>query len=291
MFSGFNLTITKDFFGDDFDRLCESAESYKKRNDLAKQYIRKIIRNESISASKISDEWFPQVKVDVFISHSSKDKELAYALAGWLLEKFGIVSFIDSLFWKYADDLLEEINNKYSDRRETLDDGIVYSHKKCLKASQHVNILLDAALHKLIDKTEAVFFLITENSVQVFNDLDKEICTTYSPWIFSEILCTQLVRKKPLLDYRSYELLSPIFEHAAADANIENRELKLSYEVSLSHLDELSEKILNKWQAMDKSKFYGYPLDGLYFLFENYSKELWDTRAFYKVDPSDFLLG
>lgn len=289
MFSGFNLTITKDFFGKDFGELCEYAESLKKNNDRAEQDIENIIRNESISASKISDEWFPQVKADVFISHSSKDKGLAYALAGWLYKKFKIVSFIDSLFWKYAYDLLEEINNEYSDKMEKPGGGIVYSHEKCLKASQHVDILLDAALHKLIDKTEAVFFLNTENSIQVFNDLDKEICTTYSPWIFSEMLCTQLVRRKSLCDYRRYEPFLLFFEHAGVNANIEKRDLNLSYDVSLSHLDELSEDILNKWNNMDKSKFCGYPLDGLYSFFENYSKELQDTRSFfackYSADP------
>lgn len=289
MFSGFNLTITKDFFGKDFGELCEYAESLKKNNDRAEQDIENIIRNESISASKISDEWFPQVKADVFISHSSKDKGLAYALAGWLYKKFKIVSFIDSLFWKYAYDLLEEINNEYSDKMEKPGGGIVYSHEKCLKASQHVDILLDAALHKLIDKTEAVFFLNTENSIQVFNDLDKKICTTYSPWIFSEMLCTQLVRRKSLCDYRRYEPFLLFFEHAGVNANIEKRDLNLSYDVSLSHLDELSEDILNKWNNMDKSKFCGYPLDGLYSFFENYSKELQDTRSFftckYSADP------
>ena len=251
--------------------------------------LKNIIRNESIYASKISDEWFPQVKADVFISHSSKDKGLAYALAGWLYKKFKIVSFIDSLFWKYAYDLLEEINNEYSDKMEKPGGGIVYSHEKCLKASQHVDILLDAALRKLIDKTEAVFFLNTENSVQVYDNFDKKICTTYSPWIFSEILCTQLVRKKPLCDYRNYKQFPMFFEHAGVNANIEKRDLNLSYDVSLSHLDELSEDILNKWNNMDKSKFCGYPLDGLYSFFENYSKELQDTRSFftckYSADP------
>lgn len=291
----FQSYYNRGFFGKDFGELCEYAESLKKNNDRAEKYIENIIRNESISASKISDEWFPQVKVDVFISHSSKDKGLAYALAGWLYKKFKIVSFIDSLFWKYAYDLLEEINNEYSDKMEKPGGGIVYSHEKCLKASQHVDILLDAALHKLIDKTEAVFFLNTENSIQVFNDLDKEICTTYSPWIFSEMLCTQLVRRKSLCDYRRYEPFLLFFEHAGVNANIEKRDLNLSYDVSLSHLDELSEDILNKWNNMDKSKFCGYPLDGLYSFFEDYSKELRDTISFfarkYNAEPSGFLLG
>lgn len=293
VFSGFNLTITKDFFGNDFGKLCTYAECYKNNNALAEEKIRKIIRSESISASQISDEWFPQVKVDVFISHSSKDKELAYALAGWLYKTFGLVSFIDSIFWDYAGNLLDDINYDFSRIQPQPDDGILYNYKKCCKASEHVNILLNAALHKLIDKTEAVFFLNTENSIQIFIDADEEISTTYSPWIFSEILCTQLVRKKPLCDYRSYKLISPIFEQAAGDIHIEKRDLNLSYEVSLSHLDELSEDTLYKWQYMDKSKFYGYPLDGLYYLSKNYRKELQDTREFfarkYKVYPSDFL--
>lgn len=248
MFSGFNLTITLEFFGSDFEELSTFNGLYNQEKAV-KSSIHELIRRNILKASQISREWFPEVDVDVFISHSHADKDLANALAGWLNKNFNIKAFVDSHFWSYAGDLLEEINDKFSNKRDDPNGGILYSHKKCIKASEHVNILLNAALHKMIDRTEAVFFLNTKNSIEVFNNYDQEIYSTYSPWIFSEILCTQLIRKKPLYEYRpKYRS----FKHADSDELLlEKSDFVMPYEVSLDHLEEISENELNKWRHMD----------------------------------------
>lgn len=292
LFSGFNLTITPEFFGSDFEELSSFKGLYKQEESV-KNSICGLIRKDSLTASQISNEWFPDVKVDVFISHSHADKNLANALAGWLYKFFRIKAFVDSHFWSYAGDLLKEINDQFSNKRDDPNGGILYSHKKCIKASEHVNILLNAALHKMIDRTEAVFFLNTKNSIEVFNNYDQEIYSTYSPWIFSEILCTQLIRKKPLYEYRpKYRS----FKHADSDELLlEKSDFVMPYEVSLDHLEEISENELNKWRHMDHSKFLGYPLDGLYSISKDYSRELRYTRETIAekngIDPSDFLFS
>lgn len=43
--------------------------------------------------------WFPQIKADVFISHSHSDEKLAIIFAGWLYNAFGLTAFIDSCVW------------------------------------------------------------------------------------------------------------------------------------------------------------------------------------------------
>ncbi len=57
----------------------------------------------------------------------------------------------------YSDDLLDEINNGYSDRQDKPTGGCIYNYKKCNIASNHVNAMLIIALHKMIDKAEVMF--------------------------------------------------------------------------------------------------------------------------------------
>ena len=64
--------------------------------------------------------WFPQIKADIFISHSHKDEDLALALAGWLKVSFGLTAFIDSCVWGYANDLLKMIDYKYCYQKKTI---------------------------------------------------------------------------------------------------------------------------------------------------------------------------
>lgn len=66
-----------------------------------------------LSAREITEDWFPTVEADVFISHSHDDKELVMALVGYL-ETVGVKVFLDFLAWEYIDDLLRDINNKYN---------------------------------------------------------------------------------------------------------------------------------------------------------------------------------
>lgn len=267
MFSGFNLTISPDFFGYDYEELSKFRGLNTLEEDVNSS-IHELICNDYLSASQIKEEWFPDVKADVFISHSHNDEGLANALAGWLFENFEIKAFVDSHFWNYAGDLLKEINDEFSERSDTANGNILYNYNKCNNASEHVNIMLNAALQKMIDKTETVFFLNTDNSIRVFNHSDSEMSATYSPWIFSEILCTQIVRKKPLCEYR----LSPVLEHASDEM------LQIPYEVSLSHFEDISEETLNDWLYIYNSKKIRHPLDELYSLSSNYSEELRNTR-------------
>ena len=89
----------------------------------------------SIDGSKMQENWFSQIKADVFISHSHQDKELALGLAGWLYKKFGLKAFIDSVVWGYANDLLGKIDDKYCYQKTTE----IFSYQKRNYSTSHID--------------------------------------------------------------------------------------------------------------------------------------------------------
>mgnify|MGYP003308935145 CR=1 FL=1 len=225
--------------------------------------LKKYINQNVIDGTKIQNEWFPQINADIFISHSHKDEELACALAGWINKTFQLNCFIDANVWGYSTELLDEMNGKLSDRRKKENGGYIYDYESCNQVSQHVNTMLSIALQKMIDKVETVIFLNTDNSVRVYNDNQME--KTYSPWIYSEIVCTQIVRKKPLLTYRDYSNIKK--EYSAVYESVQFfMHSAISYTVSLKHLKKLTERDLECWdrEYYGNKRKYEYALDALY---------------------------
>ena len=61
-----------------------------------------------LDGTKIINDYFPEIKADIFISHSHKDVKKAKQFANLIHRKTGLKSFIDSEVWQYADSLLKE---------------------------------------------------------------------------------------------------------------------------------------------------------------------------------------
>ncbi len=273
MFSGFDLKISKQFFGDKF-------EEYRKKGQLHldsqkanyENELKSYIVNGTIDGSQILNEWFPMVKADIFFSHSHDDKDLTCALAGWMNEKFNLNCFIDSNVWGWSENLLEMLNEKFSDKRKNPQGGWLYDHESCNRVSQHVNVMLSVALQKMIDKVESVILLNTNQSIRVFDA--EQISSTYSPWIYTEIINTKYIQKKPLIVYRDYSSLEHgcgkrIFEE---NSQIENK-MKISYMVPIDHLNKLDEHLLKAWQQeYESNSERGYAFDIVYKYF--YPEEL-----------------
>ena len=273
MFSGFNLRLDvkscEEIFKKDFERYKEIGEKHlKPKINGFNSDLKELIHRNTINGSQLQEYCFPDIEADIFLSHSHKDRNLANALAGWINDKFNLRVFIDSNVWEYSDNLLEELNTQYSSRRIIDDgDGVLYDYKSGCKASEHVNMMLSAALHKMIDKMECVILLNTDSSVHVFGN--NHFADTYSPWIYSEILCTQIVRKKPLLCYRNYNELIHSYESKNISHDVTN--LVISYNLSLKHLSHICVDDLNKWlnnykNPLLKGYYDEYPLDALYCL-------------------------
>ncbi len=291
MFSGYNLKIDDSFFDEINDTNCFNCYKDIGENHLNKKFaayksnLEKYINNGIINGSKIQEDWFPNINADIFISHSHNDKDLANALAGWLNYNFKLNVFIDSNVWGYSDKLLKSINSRYSNKRENPYGGYLYDHKACNYASQHVNLMLSIALQKMIDEVECVILLNTDNSVTVFDDIYDRFDETYSPWIYSEIICTQIIRKKPLLCYRSYPKLTP-----ANESTNFMSELKVAYKISLDHLCSLTIEDLHNWKnGIYSSEYKKYPLDALYSI--KHPKELENNKqiaAYCKYDQEQW---
>lgn len=268
MFTGFNLRLdrTASIFSDeqDFRRLEEVGQNHLEAQKaiLAKE-LEAYVVEDVIDGTKIQDEWFPQIKADIFISHSGNDNDLANALAGWIFETFRLKCFVDANVWGYSKELLDEMNNRLSNKREKSDGGYLYDYESCNQVSQHVNTMLSIALQKMIDKVEAVILLNTDNAVKVCKETRME--ETYSPWIYSEIICTQLIRKKPLLAYRNYRKVRKEYFGVTESVQFAMHSA-ISYTVSLKHLKPLSEDNLLQWRKkwLINGQEYEHELDPLY---------------------------
>lgn len=292
VFSGFNLNLDEmtmtEILGKRFNEYRKIGKSHLQREiDCFNTKLNDLIRLDSISGRKLEEYCFPNINADIFLSHSHKDRDLANALAGWIHENFKLNVFVDSNVWEYSGTLLEEINSRYSNKRHDGGNGYLYNHEACCKASEHVNTMLTLALHKMIDKVECVILLNTDNSVKVF--AEKCFHATYSPWIYSEIMCTQIVRKKPLICYRDYNYELRHF-YESTEIKHHSTNLVISYIVSLKHLVPIDFGDFITWlynyrQNPGESC---YPLDSLYsFTYKNHveiTKQLYRSMKPSQID-------
>lgn len=211
-----------------------------------------------LDAEKIQSDWFPNIKADVFISHSHADEKLAIAFAGWLKENFGLKSFIDSCLWGYCDKLLKIIDKNYCEN----DDGKTYDYKSRNASTSIVHMILMNALTKMMDKTECLMFLNTPNSIVLKTDISQK---TYSPWIFGEIETSRYIRR--IIPDR---LEKRIKDSTKYFSTINESQLKVAFPANTSHLIKLDCNDLNSWRdsynLRNKYPFSqeGFPLNYLY---------------------------
>ena len=104
--------------------------------------------DNTLDASMMQSNWFPQTKAHVFLSHSHRDAHNAIAFAGWLYHFFKIDAFIDSAIWGYCDNLIQIIDNTYS---RGADGEFDYTKRNI--STSHVHMMLSTALTMMIDKT------------------------------------------------------------------------------------------------------------------------------------------
>ncbi len=139
------------------------------------------------NGSWLEKNWFPtkEKKFDVFISHSHKDIELVQSFASWLNEKLGLTCFIDALCWENADDLLDFLYRccpYYIFLRRR------YACELREELTSHVHAMLSVALMKMMDQTECVIFVKSDNS------LTRWESQTMSPWLYEETNFANLLR-------------------------------------------------------------------------------------------------
>lgn len=252
MYSGFDIKLNSDF--SEYKSIGDELFNTNKI-EIQRELGSYFGENGKLDGSAIGEDWFPQIEADIFISHSHKNKEQAIALSGFLHEEFGIKAFIDSCVWGYSEQLQKNLDRAFCYREET----DTYSYSKRNITTSHVHMMLSMALLKMIDKTECMFFLNTQQSITI----TESVSQTNSPWIYSEILFSQLVRKRDLKDYRENSIMKFALEEAYKVPDI-------TYNVNLRHLVELKRPNFTSWQTnYVKSKGKKHPLDVLYEMVDN----------------------
>ena len=218
--------------------------------------------NGALKAAEIETDWFPNIKADVFLSHSHKDEKDVITLAG-LLKEMGVTAFIDSCVWGYANDLLKQIDNTYCVQTIKSNGQCIYDYDLRNYSTAHVHMILNSALAKMIDATECLIFLDTPNSLEI-SSLSNGV--TNSCWIYSELLYSKLLRERQPIRKSMTQRFDESFEHNA---------LNVEYDVDLSHLIIL--KLADIISAYLKAHELGYEgkymLDQLY-----YDKKLYKRR-------------
>ncbi|PEM52044.1 MULTISPECIES: hypothetical protein [Bacillus cereus group] len=242
MFTGFKLSTDYDFekYGETGNKIFEGHKT-EVINEL-KAFTHS---NGRLNGSKMQSNWFPQIEADIFISHSHTDHKQAVGLAGWLMEEFGLVAFIDSCIWGNSRDLLKIIDDTYCLNT----DKNTYNYDKRNYSTSHIYLMLSTALTKMIDNTECIFLLNTPNSISTVEVMEQ----TMSPWIYHEIAMMNLVKKRSLEEHRLEPIKKTLFEA---------KSLSIMYDVDLGHLHDINQDDLNDWN--EKHARGQYALDTLY---------------------------
>jgi hypothetical protein len=253
MYCGYDLKFLSEDCFDDYD----FADSFHKKGLVRftqhKKEIEKVLDNfalydDVLNGSAIQENWFPQIEADIFISHSHSDDRTAIIFSEILRNYFGLTSFIDSCVWGYSTDLLELIDNRYC--RNYGENS--YDYAKRNLSTSHVHMMLSTALMMMIDNCECVFFLDTPNSVST----EDVIKRTQSPWIYSEINISRLIKRK-LPQRKLQESM-----RKSIKSSVETFSMGIEYDLDMSHFIELTDDKFDEWY--DRYNADGHPLDVLY---------------------------
>ena len=241
MYVGFELKYL-DFedFEDFFEIGRKSFNKHKRRVNRTLENFMNV--DGSLNGDKMQSGWFPEIKADIFLSHSHADKDLVIAFAGWLKDTFDLEVFIDSCIWNHSKVLQEMIDKEHSISWSDANGKEWIDYDKVQYSTSHVHMMLNTALMQMIDASECIIFVNTPHSVKSGEVINKVV----SPWIYSELAMTKLVRKKELKEYRMQPLLESERTYSAKNKRIE-------YNLKTEHLIDLSIDDLNEWEESYKS--------------------------------------
>jgi hypothetical protein len=153
-----------------------------------------IIKQTVVDGTRLQEEWFPQDigHFDVFISHSHRDLKLVKQFSYWLHKNLSLRCFVDSVFWKYSDKLLEKIDYEYSRYYDKAAHKYMYYYSKRNITTSNIHCMLTMALMKMMECCELVIFIDSNNSIKYEKDSKK----TPSPWIYEEIEMANMLPSK-----------------------------------------------------------------------------------------------
>lgn len=201
MYKGYNLRIDVNHDCKSIDDLLNKFnikyDAFKAKQPMdtdiensIKKYVMNPVDDGRLDGDAINDDWFPSVESSIFLSHSHDDETLALKIKILLENKFKQKVFVDSFVWKYCNDLLKLLDDKYCLN------GNVYDYRKRNNTTAAVHMLLSSALTTMMDKSECVIFLNTNKS-NIKTVFDNEVQTA-SPWIYHELQMMNILRRKSI---------------------------------------------------------------------------------------------
>ena len=246
---GFNLDINTGLYTVDLSKVTAyKAANQKRVEDLAQL----MIDEDTFDASLILDSLFPAVDADIFLSHSSKDANVAIQIALELQEKCGLSVFIDSCIWGSVYDLLKAIDKKYCRR----DGQTTYDYDERNRSTAHVHMILTTALQRMIDQTDTIFFMNTNQSISLKHSVNGEQ-KTLSPLIHMELNFSGLVRRRP-----RYKMVAE--SKFALDGVVSNERFNVAHDAPIDHLISIAESQFRKWMRQASSLKGSKAIDHLY---------------------------
>jgi len=257
MFKGFKLK-SLNFDNDRNDYYKIGKRLYKNNKYQVNSSLESFfLNNKDLDGTKIINSWFPQINAHIFISHSHRDEDSVIKLAEWLNYHFNINSFIDSCIWGYGNDLSKILDDKFS----WLDkENRIYEYEKVLNSTGHVHMMLSTALTTMMDKTECLIFYDSPNSIKPFKEIDK----TESPWIYSEIAISQMLRQNIPARVRSKRLFEEKLNLYALERREIQKSLTIKYDLFNKHLINIDADTLNNWASYPTPETAEKALDLLY---------------------------
>ena len=277
MFKGYKLEIKENEILN-FRKYVQKAESlYANFEKVTAQNLvnYKMETSLPINGDSVESQWFPKRKFHVFLSHSSKDSEVAYALAYMLKQTLDIDVFVDSLVWGQRDDLIKRLYESNKDKHR---DNVRHIENEKTQIPQkeldfysdiiaHVDSMLNKSLIQVMDECECLLFLNTPNSISA-----SEVCKeTLSPWIYTELEASKRLRIKIPFHHKIHKAFS---QESSENALVieDSQQFEMTHSVGIEHLKDLSVKKLNEWirKAREASKMDAFgALDILYDLEHN----------------------
>lgn len=183
-----------------------------------------------IDGTLLQEVWFPDVDVDVFLSHSHRDEDLAIIFAGYLKHELGLDVFIDSCLWGYADNLLRNLDNRYCRKGPH-----TYSYRMRNQTTTHVHMMLAAALKRTIEQSRCAIVMSTPQMVST-RYKDSRTC---SPWIYFEM---------EVIDGRI-----PTWRRQALTESF-SPQFQMTHRIRLADLPVLTLSILHEWKESAQGK-------------------------------------
>lgn len=188
------------------------STEFKERQEKFDSYVNSLVneRQTVLDGNRLENIFFPLENFDFFISHSSRDWELAQYVKMMLSSNHERTSFIDSDIWLHVDLMINNLATKLAPGNKNL----------LLTIAANANVMLAASLIRMLDRCKYFLFLETPGALAEWRGNSR----TFSPWIMLELVASKIMPTQAVME----------------GAGMEAHYINFAYSVDLDHLEKLS---------------------------------------------------